>query len=88
MITTSGIEMAVPNCSMKNVSCFLAALISALAIALTGVSVALAQAAPAANQLKDIEVQSLSGNRIELRLLTSGAASEPLAFTIDNPARI
>ncbi len=88
MSTTRGSEMAGPTGRRQTVSCVLAAWISALAIALTGVSVALAQAAPAANQLKDIEVQSLSGNRIELRLLTSGAASEPLAFTIDNPARI
>ena len=88
MSTTRGSEMAGPTGRRHTVSCVLAAWISALAIALTGVSVALAQAAPATNQLKDIEVQSLSGNRIELRLLTSGAASEPLAFTIDNPARI
>lgn len=88
MSTTRGIEMAGPTGRRHTVSRVLAAWISALAIALTGVSVALAQAAPAANQLKDIEVQSLSGNRLELRLLTSGAASEPLAFTIDNPARI
>ncbi|MCP5139851.1 MAG: type IV pilus secretin PilQ [Chromatiales bacterium] len=80
--------MAGPTGRRHTVSRVLAAWIGALAIALTGVSVALAQAAPAANQLKDIEVQSLSGNRLELRLLTSGAASEPLAFTIDNPARI
>jgi type IV pilus assembly protein PilQ len=66
----------------------LAALIGALAIASTGISTALAQAAPAANQLKDIEVQALSGDRLELRLVTSGVASEPLAFIIDNPARI
>lgn len=88
MSTTRGIEMAGPTGRRHTVSRVLAAWIGALAIALTGVSVALAQAAPAANQLKDIEVQSLSGNRLELRLLTSGAASEPLAFTIDNPARI
>jgi type IV pilus assembly protein PilQ len=66
----------------------LAAWIGALAIAFTGISTALAQAAPAANQLKDIEVQALSGDRVELRLVTSGVASEPLAFIIDNPARI
>ncbi|MCB1597401.1 MAG: hypothetical protein KDI87_06805, partial [Gammaproteobacteria bacterium] len=78
MSTTRGIEMAGPTGRRHTVSRVLAAWIGALAIALTGVSVALAQAAPAANQLKDIEVQSLSGNRLELRLLTSGAASEPL----------
>jgi type IV pilus assembly protein PilQ len=70
------------------VSRVLAAWIGVLAIALTGVSTALAQAAPAGNQLRDIQVQPLPGDRLELRLVTSGAAAEPLAFTIDNPARI
>jgi len=40
------------------------------------------------NQLQDIQVQSLSGDQIELRLIMSETAPEPLAFTIDNPARI
>ncbi len=40
------------------------------------------------NALQDIQVQSLPGDRVELRLVMSGAAPEPLAFTIDNPARI
>jgi type IV pilus assembly protein PilQ len=80
--------MAGHNGRRHTVGRVLAAWIGALAIALTGVSAALAQATPAANQLKDIEVQPLSGNRVELRLLTSGVAAEPLAFTIDNPARI
>ena len=40
------------------------------------------------NRLQDIQVNSLPGDRIELRLIMSGAAPEPLAFTIDNPARI
>ena len=88
MSTTRGSEMAGPTGRRHTVSRLLAAWIGALAIALTGVSAALAQAAPAGNQLKDIQVQSLPGNRLELRLVTSGAASEPLAFTIDNPARI
>lgn len=88
MSTTRGSEMAGHNGRRHTVGRVLAAWIGALAIALTGVSAALAQATPAANQLKDIEVQALSGNRVELRLLTSGVAAEPLAFTIDNPARI
>ena len=88
MSTTRGSEMAGATSRRHTVSRVLAAWIGALAIALTGVSAALAQAAPAANQLKDIEVQTLSDDRIELRLVTSGAASEPLAFTIDSPARI
>jgi type IV pilus assembly protein PilQ len=40
------------------------------------------------NTLNDIEVRALPGNRIELRLVLSGPAPEPLAFTIDEPARI
>ncbi len=51
------------------------------------ISVAVAQDA-APNSLDNIEVRALPGNRIELRLVTSGPAPEPLAFTIDEPARI
>jgi type IV pilus assembly protein PilQ len=40
------------------------------------------------NRLQDIQVQSLPGQRVELQLILSGAAPEPLAFTIDDPARI
>ncbi len=40
------------------------------------------------NRLQDIQVQSLPGSRVELKLIMSGTAPEPLAFTIENPARI
>lgn len=40
------------------------------------------------NRLQDIQVQSLSGQRVELKLIMSETAPEPLAFTIENPARI
>jgi type IV pilus assembly protein PilQ len=40
------------------------------------------------NTLQDIQVQSLPGERVELRLIMSGTAPEPLDFTIENPARI
>ncbi len=40
------------------------------------------------NRLQDIQVQSLSGQRVEVKLILSGPAPEPLAFTIDEPARI
>ena len=40
------------------------------------------------NRLQDIQVQSLPGQRVELRLVTSGTAPEPLSFTIEDPARI
>ena len=42
----------------------------------------------ASNTLTNIEVQALPGNRIELRLMMSEPAPQPLAFTIDDPARI
>jgi type IV pilus assembly protein PilQ len=40
------------------------------------------------NRLQDIQVQSLPGQRVELKLIMSGTAPEPLAFTIEDPARI
>jgi type IV pilus assembly protein PilQ len=39
-------------------------------------------------QLEAIDVQTLPGQTLELRLRLSEAAPEPLSFTIDNPARI
>jgi type IV pilus assembly protein PilQ len=47
-----------------------------------------ASAQDGGNRLQDIQVQSLPGQRIELKLIMSGTAPQPLAFTIDNPARI
>ena len=40
------------------------------------------------NRLQDNQVQSLPGERVELRLIMSDTAPEPLDFTIENPARI
>ncbi len=48
----------------------------------------LAANAQEANRLQDIQVQSLPGQRVQLKLVTSGTAPEPLSFTIENPARI
>ncbi|HWP94275.1 MAG TPA: type IV pilus secretin PilQ [Gammaproteobacteria bacterium] len=42
----------------------------------------------AAGELRDIEVVTLPGNQVELRLKLSGPAPEPVTFTIDNPARL
>jgi type IV pilus assembly protein PilQ len=47
-----------------------------------------AASAQEGNRLQDIQVQSLSGQRIELKLIMTDTAPEPLAFTIENPARI
>jgi type IV pilus assembly protein PilQ len=40
------------------------------------------------NRLQDIQVLSLPGQRVELKLILSGTAPEPLSFTIEDPARI
>ncbi len=42
----------------------------------------------AQNELQDIKVASLPNDEIQLSLQFSNPPSEPLAFTIDNPARI
>src|ERR1700728_4423863 len=40
------------------------------------------------NTLESIDVQTLSGQQVQLKLHMSGPAPEPLPFTIDKPARI
>jgi type IV pilus assembly protein PilQ len=45
-------------------------------------------AAATPNTLQAIDVQTLSGNQLQLTLHLSGPAPEPLSFTIDKPARI
>jgi type IV pilus assembly protein PilQ len=47
-----------------------------------------AGAAAAPNTLQTIDVQTLSSNQLQLTLHLTGPAPEPLAFTIDKPARI
>jgi type IV pilus assembly protein PilQ len=44
--------------------------------------------AQGANKLESIDVQTLAGQQMQLTLRHSGPPSEPVAFTIDNPARI
>lgn len=56
-------------------------------ITVTGMALA-AQTAIAANSLVDISHVTLPGNKQQLALTLSGPASDPKAFTIDNPARI
>ena len=68
------------------VGSLVAGLYCVIALGLAAGSVVIAQDAP--NSLDNIEVRALPGNLIELRLETSGAAPEPLTFTIDEPARI
>lgn len=38
--------------------------------------------------LREIDVQPLTGQRLELRLRTDGDAPQPVSFTVDDPARI
>lgn len=70
---------------------FLRALVLAATVALPGgfiaAPAALAADAPA-TRLESVNVQPLPGQRLEIALKMSGAAPQPLAFTIDNPARI
>jgi type IV pilus assembly protein PilQ len=61
----------------------------ALLLACVPAGAALAQAAGAVqNRLEAIDVQTLPGKQLQLKLRTSGPAPQPLAFTIDRPARI
>jgi type IV pilus assembly protein PilQ len=55
-------------------------------VALTAISLTARAADPV--QLQSIDVQTLSGQQVQLKLHLSGPAPEPLPFTIDKPARI
>ena len=61
--------------------------IGAIALAAMG---AISFAARAADPIKleSVDVQTLSGQQVQLKLHMSGPAPEPLPFTIDKPARI
>jgi type IV pilus assembly protein PilQ len=58
----------------------------ALVLACLPSGAALAQAV--ANRLEAVDVTTLPGQQVQLKLRTSGPAPQPLAFTIDRPARI
>jgi len=58
----------------------------ALASLLPGAPVA--RAVEGSNRLEAIDVQTLPAQQIQLTFRLAGPAPEPLAFTIDNPARI
>ena len=62
--------------------------LAAMSHALLLLFVGLTANAQEGNRLQDIQVQALPGGRVELRLIMTESAPEPLAFTIDNPARI
>src|SRR5690349_11371789 len=57
------------------------------AVVVLGLTSAAANA-QGANKLESIDVQTLTGQQMQLTLHHSGPPAEPVAFTIDNPARI
>jgi len=63
------------------------AMIGAIALIALGAISFTAQAADPV-KLESIDVQTLSGQQVQLKLHMSGPAPEPLPFTIDKPARI
>ena len=63
-------------------------LLTALLVAAFIPLAATAQSSDPSNSLVDIQVQSLPDRGVELRLVMSNAAQEPLSFTIDDPARV
>ncbi|MCP5327661.1 MAG: type IV pilus secretin PilQ [Sinobacteraceae bacterium] len=60
----------------------------AVLVTAAGLTTPQARAQDAVNKLEAVDVQTLPGQQIQLTLRLSGPAPEPLAFTIDNPARI
>ncbi|MGO9932644.1 MAG: type IV pilus secretin PilQ [Steroidobacteraceae bacterium] len=63
------------------------AMLGAMAfVALTAISFTARAADPV--KLESIDVQTLSGQQVQLKLHMNGPAPEPLPFTIDKPARI
>jgi len=61
---------------------------TAIAFALVLTFCGFAANAQEGNRLQDIQIQSLPGQRVEIKLIMSGEAPEPLSFTIEDPARI
>ena len=77
---TQRLSQAAKNCRKTLLRVAQLTTIGALALA--------AQVAHAENALVDISHVTLPGNKQQLALTMSGPASDPKAFTIDNPARI
>jgi type IV pilus assembly protein PilQ len=73
-----------PTIGCRRLALQTVALVQALLVMFAGT----AASAQEGNRLQDIQVQSLPGQRIELRLIMTETAPDPLAFTIENPARI
>lgn len=58
------------------------------AVCLLGTFVGTPALAQSPTQLQAIDVQTLSGQQLQLTMRLSGPPAQPLSFTIDNPARI
>jgi type IV pilus assembly protein PilQ len=58
------------------------------AVCLLGTLAGAPALAQSPTQLQAIDVQTLPGQQLQLTMRLSGPATEPLSFTIDNPARI
>ncbi len=63
---------------------------AAALVALAGALAFAAQAAlaQASTRLTKVELQPQPGNQLEVKLVLDGPAPQPIAFTIDNPARL
>src|SRR5689334_2804806 len=59
-----------------------------VAAVVAGLMASAAHAQGTPNKLESIDVQNVSGQQVQLTLHHSSPPSEPVAFTIDNPARI
>ncbi|HET9864734.1 MAG TPA: type IV pilus secretin PilQ [Steroidobacteraceae bacterium] len=57
-------------------------------LGLTGLAASAAYAQGTPNKLESVDVQNLAGQQLQITLHHSAPPSEPVAFTIDNPARI
>jgi len=66
----------------------LGALAWCAAVGMLGMPTESVRAADGSPSLQSIDVQPLPGQQLQLTLKMSGPAPEPLAFTIDNPARL
>jgi type IV pilus assembly protein PilQ len=63
-------------------------LLWAAACVVVGLASTAAQAQGTPNKLEAIDIQNMSGQQLQLTLRHSAPPAEPVAFTIDNPARI
>src|SRR6187401_2589010 len=59
-----------------------------VAAVVAGLMASAAHAQGTPNKLESIDVQNLSGQQLQLTLRHAAPPAEPVAFTIDNPARI